>query len=371
VEVFHLADAEGEIIALNKLKLQSTDRSEFTKRYTRINIMKDMAESILKITTLEVTKMHNVLLTGYTGFVGTHLLSKLGTDYKVSLLGRKQPEKSDYNFHHAELNNQSNFGTALANINTVIHCAARVHIMNDAAQEPLAEFKDVNTHGTLNLAKESASSGVKRFIYISSIKVNGESTTETKPFSFDSERKPLDPYGISKSEAETKLLSLGKETGMEIVIIRPPLVYGEGVKANFASLMKLVKKGLPLPFRWINKNKRSLVSVYNLCDLIQVCIEHPNAANNVFLASDDNDISTAEMVDLMSKVQNKANLSLPVPVWIYKLVGKLLSKEDVIDRLTGSLQLDIEHTKKTLDWKPPYSLEHGFKLAAKLDTKND
>jgi UDP-glucose 4-epimerase len=313
--------------------------------------------------------MHNILLTGYTGFVGTHLLSKLGSDYKVTLLGRKQPENSDYDFYHTELSNQSSFGSALANMNTVIHCAARAHIMNDNAQDPLAEFKDVNTHGTLNLAKESASCGVKRFIYMSSIKVNGESTTETKPFRFDSERKPLDPYGISKSEAEIKLLSIGKETGMEIVIIRPPLIYGEGVKANFELLMTFVKKGLPLPFRLINKNKRSLVSVYNLVDLIKVCIEHPKAANNVFLASDDHDISTAEMVALMSKVQNKANLSLPVPLWIYKLIAKILSKEDVIDRLTGTLQLDIEHTKVTLDWKPPYSVEHGFKLAAKLEKK--
>lgn len=315
--------------------------------------------------------MHNVLLTGYTGFVGTHLLSQLGEGYKVSLLGRKKTENLDYDFYSADINNQSNFGAALVNINTVIHCAARVHIMNDNAKDPLAEFKEVNTHGTLNLAKQAASLGVKRFIYISSIKVNGESTTETKPFCFDDERKPLDPYGVSKSEAETQLLSLGEETDMEVVIIRPPLIYGEGVKANFSSLMRLVKKGLPLPFRWINKNKRSLVSVYNLCDLIQVCIEHPKAANNVFLASDDNDMSTAEMVALMSKVQNKTNLSIPVPLWVYKLVGKTLSKEDIIDRLTGSLQLNIEHTKNTLDWKPPYSVEHGFKLAAKLDTNND
>jgi UDP-glucose 4-epimerase len=315
--------------------------------------------------------MMNILLTGYSGFVGNHLLSKLSISYKVSLLGRKTPTNSSCSFYQAELNDKSNFSTALANICTVIHCAARAHIMNDDSQDPLAEFRDVNTHGTLNLAKQAATLGVKRFIYISSIKVNGESTTETKPFNFDSERRPLDPYGVSKSEAETQLLSLGKETGMEIVIIRPPLVYGEGVKANFSALMRLVKKGLPLPFRWINMNKRSLVSVYNLCDLIMVCIEHPKAANNIFLVSDDNDISTADMVALMSRVQNKTNLSLPVPLWVYKLVGKVLSKKNVIDRLTGSLQLDIEHTKKTLDWKPPYSVEHGFKLAAKLDKNND
>ncbi len=200
---------------------------------------------------------------------------------------------------------------------------------------------------------------------MSSIKVNGETTTGKQPFSAKDMRMPEDPYGISKSEAEQQLLELGEQTGMEIVIIRPPLVYGEGVKANFASLMKLVGKGLPLPFRLINKNKRSLVSVYNLVDLIQVCIEHPNAANKVFLASDDHDLSTAEMVALMAKVQGKPNLAIPVPLWCFKLAGKVFDKQEVIDRLTGSLQLDITHTKNTLNWTPPYTVEDGFNLAAK------
>jgi len=313
--------------------------------------------------------MTSVLLTGYNGFVGSHLLSQLNADYNVSLVGRKVPKNTDNVFYRTELNNKSNFSNALVNINTVVHCAARTHVMDETSKDPLSEFRDVNTRGTLNLAQQAANSGVKRFIFISSIKVNGESTTRAKPFTFDSERKPLNPYGISKSEAETQLLSLGDETGMEIVIIRPPLIYGKGVKANFASLMGLVKKGFPLPFRWINKNKRSLVSVYNLCDLIRVCIDHPKAANQIFLASDDHDLSTSDMVALMAKVQNKTNLSLPIPVWFYKLVGKILSKEDVIDRLTGSLQLDIGHTKSTLNWKPPYSIEHGFKLTADVDSK--
>lgn len=311
-----------------------------------------------------------VAITGATGFLGTHLIKELSTEDLV-IISRSKINLPEASFFKCTIDKRTDYSKALESVDVIIHCAARAHIMNDQSQDPLTEFRKVNTHGTLNLANQAASLGVKRFIYISSIKVNGESTTETEPFRFDSERRPLDPYGISKSEAETQLLSLGKETGMEIVIIRPPLFYGEGVKANFSALMKLVKKGLPLPFRWINTNKRSLVSVYNLVDLIQVCIDHPKAANNVFLVSDDNDISTADMVVLMSKVQNKTNLSLPVPLWVYKLVGKILSKQGVIDRLTGSLQLDIEHTKNTLDWKPPYSVEHGFKLAAKLDTNND
>ncbi|PAJ74461.1 UDP-glucose 4-epimerase [Pseudoalteromonas sp. NBT06-2] len=309
--------------------------------------------------------MHNILLTGYTGFVGTHLLTELEASYNISLLGRKSLKHLSHDFYQAELNDKSDFSIALTNINTVIHCAARAHIMNDDSQDPLAEFREVNTYGTLNLAKQAASSGVKRFIYISSIKVNGESTESECAFMFNDKHAPQDPYGLSKSEAETQLFSLGKETGMEIVVIRPPLVFGEGVKANFAALLKLVGKGLPLPFRCITQNKRSMVSVYNLVDLIKTCIEHPNAANQVFLASDDDDLSTAEMVALMAKVQVKANFALPVPVWVFNLAGKVLNKQAVVNRLTGSLQIDIEHTKTTLNWQPPYSVEHGFKLAAK------
>lgn len=309
--------------------------------------------------------MHKILLTGYSGFVGAQLLNTLDSDYTLSLLGRTAPKSVDFDFHQSELNEFSDFSKSLVGVKTVVHCAARAHIMNDDSQDPLTEFRKVNTYGTLNLAKQAASFGVERFIYISSIKVNGESTEVKSPFKFNDKHSPQDPYGLSKSEAELALFELGQTTGMEIVVIRPPLVFGEGVKANFSALLKLVGKGLPLPFRSITKNKRSMVSVYNLVDLIKTCIEHPNAANQVFLASDDNDLSTAEMVALMAKVQGKRNFALPVPVWLFNLTAKLLNKQDVVDRLTGSLQLDIEHTKKTLNWQPPYSVEHGFKLAVK------
>ncbi|MCO6356699.1 NAD-dependent epimerase/dehydratase family protein [Pseudoalteromonas shioyasakiensis] len=311
--------------------------------------------------------MNSILITGYSGFVGSLLCKELKNTHQLHLLGRKDSDCGVV--FKSNIDKDSNFSESLKGVDCVIHSAARVHVMNDDSVDPLAEFKAVNTHGTLNLAKQAVQAGVKRFIFVSSIKVNGESTTGYLPFNASDHPVPEDPYGISKAEAEQQLLELGEKTGMEIVIIRPPLVYGEGVKANFASLMRLVAKGLPLPFRLIKNNKRSLVSVYNLVDLIKVCISHPNAANQVFLASDDHDLSTAEMVALMAKVQNKPNLAIPVPVWCFKLAGKLLGKQAVIDRLTGSLQLDIAHTKNRLNWSPPYSIEHGFKLAAKNCSK--
>ncbi|MAD90003.1 MAG: UDP-glucose 4-epimerase [Pseudoalteromonas sp.] len=302
-----------------------------------------------------------ILLTGYSGFVGNCLLKELEGE-QLHLLGRKPSSKGQ--FFKSNIDAQSCYADALKGVSVVVHAAARVHVMKDTSVEPLAEFRAVNTEGTLNLAKQSVEAGVKRFIFISSIKVNGESTTDQKAFSATDVPKPEDPYGKSKAEAEEQLLALGRETGLEVVIIRPPLVYGEGVKANFASLMKLVGKGLPLPFRSISNNKRSLVSVYNLVDLIKVCIEHPSAVNQTFLVSDDNDLSTAEMVALMAKVQGKANLSLPVPVCCFNLAGMVFGKQSVVDRLVGSLQVDVEHTKKTLNWQPPYSVEDGFKLSA-------
>jgi UDP-glucose 4-epimerase len=299
------------------------------------------------------------LITGYSGFVGCHLLKIFNSLDNVNLLGRSAPIK--FNKHlKACISPDEDYSSILHDVSVVIHIAARVHIRNDNSTNPLDQFRDVNTHGTLNLARQAVCAGVKRFIFVSSVKVNGESTHNGQVFSNVDKANPEDPYGISKSDAEFQLKQLSEDTGLEVVIIRPPLVYGEGVKANFAALLNLVTKKIPLPFGSITGNRRSLVSVYNLVDLIEKCIHHPNAANQTFLVSDDHDLSTTEMVKLMAKVQGGKPWLLPVPVWMLKWLGKMTGKSDMISRLTDSLQVDITHTKDTLDWTPPFSVEEGF-----------
>jgi nucleoside-diphosphate-sugar epimerase len=301
-----------------------------------------------------------ILITGSNGFLGSHLL-KENPQLELRLIDRNNSNHPKYDFWQASIDSQTSYIDALKDIQAVIHCAARVHVMNDASDDPLSSYREVNTVGTINLARQAVEAGVKRFIFISSIKVNGESTLNGQPFCSNDTRNPEDFYGQSKSEAEEQLLELAKITGLEVVIIRPTLVYGPGVKANFASLLNLVSKGLPLPFGCITDNKRSLVSVKNLVDLIVTCVDHPKAANQVFLVSDDHDVSTASMVKHMSHALGKSCISIPVPLWCYRLVGKLTGKSDVVDRLVGSLQVDISHTKNTLAWIPPQTLEDGFK----------
>lgn len=307
--------------------------------------------------------MSKILITGYSGFVGGHLLKVLGTLDNVSLLGRSTPPKCHRHLK-GNIDPYSDYSSVLQDVDVVVHIAGRVHAISDTAENLLEEFRLVNTSGTHNLASQAAAAGVKRFVFVSSIKVNGEGTYQDKPFTSADLHAPEDDYGLSKSEAERQLFEIVKETGMEVVIIRPTLVYGPGVKANFAALMNLVSKGVPLPFGCIKNNKRSLVSVDNLVDLIITCIEHPNAANQVFLVSDDHDVSTFEMVLHMAQALGKPTWQLPVPIWCYSLAGKALNKSDVVYRLTGSLQVDISHTKETLGWVPPQSLQEGFKQTA-------
>jgi len=305
-----------------------------------------------------------IFITGSNGFLGRQLTNRLN-GRKLSLLTRGAPKiSSGHRFLQSEIDSLSDFTSGLKDCDTVIHCAARVHIMGKESSESLNAYREVNTVGTLNLAKQSVEAGVKRFIFISSIKVNGETTEPNKPFKYSDERSPSDSYGISKSEAEEQLMILAEKTGLEVVVIRPTLIYGPGVKANFASLMSLVSKGIPLPFGSITDNKRSLVSVNNLVDLVVTCIDHPKAANQVFLVSDDDDVSTSQIVHQMAKSLGNTELQLPIPRWCFRFFGKVLGKQDVVDRLLGSLQVDITHTKETLNWQPPQSLEDGFKETA-------
>lgn len=317
--------------------------------------------------------MHKILLTGYSGFVGAQLLNILDSEYTLSLLGRTPPKSVDFDFHQSELNELSDFSKSLVGVKTVVHCAARAHIMNEEAQDPLTDYRKINTHGTINLAKQAASASVKRFIFISSIKVNGESNELGSCFKPDDTYIPTDPYGLSKYEAEIGLRKIANEMDMEVVIIRPPLIYGAGVKANFATMMKWVNSGTPLPLGGITGNKRSLVSVDNLVDLIFTCIDHPKAANQTFLASDNNDLSTTELLRNLATALNVPSRLIPIPATWFHIASKLIGKPAISQRLCGSLQVDISKTIELLNWKPPYTTAESLKKTADafLDTLNN
>jgi UDP-glucose 4-epimerase len=257
----------------------------------------------------------------------------------------------------------TDWSTALNGVSVVVHCAARVHVMRDTSVDPLEEFRRVNVQGTLNLARQAAAAGVRRFVFVSSIKVNGEATQPGCPFTADDILAPLDPYGVSKMEAEQALREIVRQTGMEVVIIRPPLVYGPGVKANFAAMMRWLQRGVPLPLGAIH-NQRSLVALDNLVDLIMTCIKHPAAANQTFLVSDGEDASTTELLRRMGQAMGHPARLLPVPASWLKLAAGLIDKRDVAQRLCGSLQVDISKTRELLGWVPPVSLDEGLRRAA-------
>ena len=321
-----------------------------------------------------------VLVTGATGFVGAALLSRLSSDSIpcVAAVRRQGAMRFEGVTQVAtgDISPQTDWRQALRGVDAVVHLAARVHVMRDAAADPLAEFRRVNVQGTLNLARQAAAAGARRFVFLSSVKVNGEETLAPHPgplprgarekerekFSADDEPAPQDPYGISKMEAEAGLRDLAAQTGMEVVIIRPPLVYGPGVKANFASMMRWLQRGVPLPLGAIH-NQRSLVALDNLVDLITVCLCHPAAANQTFMASDGADLSTAELIRRTARAMNVPARLVPVPVWLLEAGAALLGKRDMAQRLCGNLQVDISKTRQLLGWTPPMSVDDGLKKA--------
>lgn len=257
----------------------------------------------------------------------------------------------------------------LVGVQIVVHAAARVHVMHETAHDALAEFRRVNVEGTVQLARSAARAGVKRFVFISSIKVNGESTPPGRPFTAHDVPAPQDPYGISKHEAEQALLLLGSETGMEIVIIRPPLVYGPGVKANFLSLLKWLEKGLMLPLSGIN-NQRSMVAVGNLVALIETCLEHPAAAGQTFLVSDGSDFSTPGLLRRLASAMGKKARLLPVPAKLLLICAAAVGKRAVAQRICESLQVDISKNREMLGWVPPIDVDTAMRRTADhfLDT---
>jgi nucleoside-diphosphate-sugar epimerase len=314
--------------------------------------------------------MH-ILVTGASGFVGQALLGRLALEgqHRLRAAYRSAPAKQllpkDVEaLTIGELTAETDWTPALKDMETVVHCAARVHVMDDTAAEPLSEFRRVNVAGTLALARQAQEAGVKRFIFISSIKVNGESTEPGRPYTAEDAPAPSDPYGISKMEAEQALMALARTGGMEVVVIRPVLVYGPGVKANFLSMMRWLDKGLPLPLGGIERNRRSLVALDNLVDLIHVCLSHPCAAGQVFLASDGEDLSTTQMLRRLGRALGKSPALLPIPASWLKVASRLGGKPAIAQRLCGSLQVDISKNRELLGWTPPSSVDEAFRKTA-------
>jgi UDP-glucose 4-epimerase len=308
----------------------------------------------------------NIFITGSNGFIGERLSEvALKENFQCTLSMRNHSvnsKKSDNSsYFYKTIASNTDWSGAFTSIDCVIHTAALVHQMNGAAS---SGYQDVNMHGTLNIAQQAADAGVKRFIFVSSIKVNGESTELRHPFKPDDDFIPTDPYALSKYEAEAGLRKIAEKTGMAVVIIRPPLVYGPGVKANFASMMKWVNRGLPLPLGGIKDNKRSLVAIDNLVDLIITCIAHPNAGNQTFLVSDDDDVSTSQLLTNMATALDVQNRFLPIPSLWFILAAKLIGKPAISQRLCGSLQVDISKTKKLLGWHPPHRSSDSMKNTA-------
>ncbi|WP_417223853.1 UDP-glucose 4-epimerase family protein [Amphritea sp.] len=313
-----------------------------------------------------------LLVTGATGFLGSNLvfrLSALGCDVVISSRGSTASVSfggSVVNVGNMDAN--TDWQAAVQNVDAVIHTAAIAHVINENNANSIEHYSDVNAKGTLNLARQAASAGVKRFIFISTVKVLGESTAVDKPFKANDQFNPIGPYARSKWLAELGLMQLGADTNMEVVIIRPPLVYGPGVKANFLRMIQLVEKGIPLPLGAIN-NKRSFVALDNLVDLIITCIDHPAAANEVFLAGDGEDLSTSELLRGIAVAMGKPSRLFPVPESWLRFAARLLGKKDIADRLLDSLQVDISKTRDMLGWSPPISVEEGLRRC--FDTGRD
>jgi nucleoside-diphosphate-sugar epimerase len=298
-----------------------------------------------------------VLVTGANGFVGRAVCSQLMAAGHAVTPAVRRGSGLPNEVGVGDVGPSTDWRIALAGCDVVVHLAARVHVMRDEANDPLTEFRVVNTEGTLNLARQAAQAGVKRFIFISTIKVNGEGCEA--PYRETDVPAPEDAYAISKWEAEQGLWQIAADTGLEVVILRPPLVYGPGVKANFLRLMQLVKRGWPLPLGAI-RNKRSLLYLGNFVDAIRLCVEHPAAAGQTFLLDDGEPVSTPELIRAIARALGRPARLLAVPVGVLEAAGTLLGKRAAVARLTDALFVDSSAIRARLGWTPPYSMAVGL-----------
>jgi nucleoside-diphosphate-sugar epimerase len=301
------------------------------------------------------------LVTGANGFIGRHLCRLLETSGLSVTQAVRVARPGAVAI--GDIDGNTDWHAVLRGVDAVVHLAARAHILKETASDPLASFREINTDGTLNLARQAALSGVRRFVLVSSIGVHGLLSNE-RPFTVNDPACPHDAYARSKWEAELGLQAISGSTGMEVIVIRPPLVYGPGVGANFRRLMKLAASGFPLPLAAI-ENRRSLVYVDNLCDLIRTCLAHPAAAGHTFLVSDDRDLSTPDLFRLLARTMGKNIRLFPMPVSLLRIAGRVFGYSSEIERLCGSLCVDISHTKAVLGWRPPFALEDGIRETAK------
>jgi nucleoside-diphosphate-sugar epimerase len=303
-----------------------------------------------------------VLITGANGFVGAALCEVLRKDAvptRGAVRAHATPQESGLNVEVGEIDANTKWHSALEGVQFIVHLAARVHHMNDDLLESLAEYRRVNVEGTANLALQAAAMGVRRFVFLSTVKVNGESTDVGKPFAVNDTPDPQDAYGLSKYEAEQRLWAIAEETGMEVVVLRAPLVYGPGVKGNFFRLLKTVDDCRPLPLGAIC-NQRSLIYLYNLVDILQKCLTHPNAAGRTFFVSDGDDVSTPDLIRRLADALGRLPLLVHVPVSWMRWVGRILGKQAVVDRLVTSLSVDISPLQVQLGWTPPNTMQAGL-----------